>query len=262
MRRATAELKRRIHDEIADDLGRAIVSGRHLPGQSIPGEIAASQELGVSRNVYREAVRILAAKGLVESRQKAGTLVTPRDRWNLLDPAVISWLLADPDQPAFRDLLFELRMIIEPAAAALAAARRTQGDVRAIEAALADMRRELPDSPAGEQADERFHAAILSAGRNEIVSRLATIVAASVSFVAEYKRERHVCRDAWPDHKMLSDAIRDSRPGVAHDAMTQLIAHAREDVGEVGSVVPGPPDLTDAEATSHARRATERRSAT
>jgi DNA-binding FadR family transcriptional regulator len=229
VRRPSESRKERKHDQMARDLGTAIVAGRYQPGESIPGEIASSQQYKVSRNAYREAVRILAAKGLVESRQKAGTLVTPRDRWNLLDPEVVGWVLANHADGSFRDLLFELRMIVEPAAASLAAYRRNDADVLAMEEALASMGEAAPDSPEGEQADERFHAAILTAARNELLTRLASIVAASVSFVAEFKRTQHVTRDSWPDHKELFEAIKRGQPAEAHAGMIRLIAHARED---------------------------------
>src|SRR4051812_47479682 len=94
VRRPSEELKARLHQKMARDLGMKIVSGQYRPGESLPGEIAASQQHHVSRNAYREAIRILAAKGLVESRQKAGTLVTERGRWNLLDPDVLDWTLS------------------------------------------------------------------------------------------------------------------------------------------------------------------------
>jgi DNA-binding FadR family transcriptional regulator len=187
--------------------------------------------LNVSRNAYREAVRILAAKGLVESRQKAGTLVTPRTRWNLLDPDVLHWMLNDSGTPDFIGSLLELRSIVEPAAAALAAARRSDADVVLIERALNEMREHEPDSPAGEKADEQFHAAVLNAGGNELLCRLANIILVGVEFVAEYKRERSVDRDTWPDHKLLFDAIRDQDSEGAHGAMAGLIEHARSDLG-------------------------------
>ena len=217
MRRPSEALKKRIHDGLA----------------RLPGELAASRNFGVSRNAYREAVRILAAKGLVESRQKAGTLVTERDRWNLLDPQVISWMLSDRTETNFRDLLFELRAIVEPAAAALAAQRRSPDDLKAMNEALEVMRAHAPDSVEGELADERFHAAILAAGRNEIVARLASIIAASVAFVAEFKRERQISRDPWPDHMELFESIKRQEPDEAHAAMHRHIAHARDDLREV-----------------------------
>src|SRR4029434_6113896 len=80
----------RIHGTIARDLGIQIVSGRYQPGEVLDGEVAASDRLHVSRTAYREALRILAAKGLVESRPKTGTRVSPRPSWHLLDPDVLS----------------------------------------------------------------------------------------------------------------------------------------------------------------------------
>jgi DNA-binding FadR family transcriptional regulator len=229
-RRPTEELKTRLHQSLARELGMKIVSGEYRPGESLPGEIAASQTHRVSRNAYREAVRILAAKGLVESRQKAGTLVTERSRWNLLDPDVLDWTLSTNPAPSFSDALFELRSIVEPAAAGLAAQRRSEHDLAAMELALEEMRRYAPDSPEGEEADELFHEAIFAAAGNDVLRRLASIISASVKFVAEFKREQHIDRDTWPDHKALFEAIRFRRSGQAHDAMMFLIAHAREDV--------------------------------
>ena len=85
------------------------------------GEIEASEALGVSRTAYREAIRILAAKGLIESRPKAGTRVTQRSRWNLLDPDVLGWAFESEPDLDLLESLFELRNIVESAAAALAA---------------------------------------------------------------------------------------------------------------------------------------------
>ena len=90
----------------------------------------ATETLGVSRAAYREGVQVLIAKGLVESRPKAGTRVLPRDHWNLLDPDVLAWAFArEPDQRLI-DSLFELRGIVEPAAAALAAERTSREDLQ------------------------------------------------------------------------------------------------------------------------------------
>ena len=81
---------RRLHGAIAHRLGTAILSGQYAPGDVLPGEVAFAGELDVSRSAYREAVQVLTAKGLVESRTKAGTRVLPRHRWNLLDPDVLA----------------------------------------------------------------------------------------------------------------------------------------------------------------------------
>ena len=97
--RTEARKKLRLHGSIARDLGVQIVSGHYEPGHVLDGEIEASERLEVSRTAYREAMRILAAKGLVESRPKVGTRVSPQARWHLLDPDVLSWIFAgEPDE--------------------------------------------------------------------------------------------------------------------------------------------------------------------
>ncbi|MDI1296305.1 MAG: FCD domain-containing protein, partial [bacterium] len=163
----------RIHQQIARDLGTAILTGVHKPGELFEGEIEASDRLGVSRTAYREAVRILVAKGMLESRPKAGTRVLPRARWNVLDPEMLAWMFAGEPDPAFIRDLFELRGVIDPAAAEFAARRRTDEQVAIMEAALADMGRHGLSTPAGRAADQRFHNIILAATHNDALEALA-----------------------------------------------------------------------------------------
>ena len=127
---------RRLHETVTHDIGVAIVSGRYRPGDALSGEVASSEQLKVSRSAYREALRTLAAKGLVESRPKAGTRVSARARWNLLDPEVLAWFFETRPDEGFVNQLFELRMIVEPSAAALAAGRRTAAQLKSMAAAL------------------------------------------------------------------------------------------------------------------------------
>src|SRR6266542_3023286 len=123
----------RLHGMVARDLGVRIVSGVYLPGDLLDGEIDASGYLKISRTAYREAIRILAAKGLVEVRPKVGTRVTPRDHWHLLDPDVLSWMFEHEPDERLLESLFELRKVVEPEAAALAATRRTQAHLDKLE---------------------------------------------------------------------------------------------------------------------------------
>src|SRR5262249_8433243 len=151
----------RIHQSIARDLGVAILTGRYAPGAPFAGEIENAEALQVSRTAYREAVRILTAKGLLESKPKTGTRVTPRHPWALLDPDVLAWMFTDEPDEAFVQNLFELRGVIEPAAAALAAERRTRAQLEDMAQALAGMRAHGLAKPEGRAADQRFHKAIL-----------------------------------------------------------------------------------------------------
>lgn len=222
---------KRLHGSIAHALGVAIVTGRYKPGDTLPGEIEFSEQLNVSRTAYREAIRILAAKGLVESRPKAGTKVSDRSRWNLLDPDVLAWAFEtdEPSEAFIRDL-FELRLIVEPAAAGLAAERRTSGQLRRMEQALAAMTQFGLATPEGQAADRLFHQIILEATHNAPLFTLSSSIAAAVGWTTIFKqRKRELPRDPLPDHRVLYDAIAAASPGAARAAMTDLVRRALED---------------------------------
>ncbi|MFD1786328.1 FadR/GntR family transcriptional regulator [Sphingomonas floccifaciens] len=221
----------RIHGTIARDIGIEIVGGLRPPGSILGGEIETSEALGISRTAYREAIRILAAKGLVESRPKAGTRVTPRTRWNLLDPDVLAWAFEGEPDVGFIHDLFELRAVIEPAASAFAARRRTDADMAEMDAALADMARLGLGVAEGQAADQRFHRAILAAARNEPLAALASTVGAAVRWTTKFKFRKYASpRDPLPDHVAVRDAIAGGQPDAAHAAMADLLHLALVDM--------------------------------
>ncbi|MGY2051438.1 FadR/GntR family transcriptional regulator [Methylobacterium sp. JK268] len=221
---------RRIHGTVAHDLGIAILAGRYAPGEVLPGEIEFSEHLRVSRTAYREAIRILVAKGLVESRPKTGTRVSQRNRWNLLDPDILAWAFeADPSEAFIRDL-FELRLIVEPAAAALAAARRSAGDLARMGHALEEMAQFGLATDAGRAADQAFHHAVLEATRNASLIALSSSIAAAVTWTTIFKqRRRALPRDPLPDHRRLFEAIVAADPEAARAAMSDLVRLALAD---------------------------------
>lgn len=221
----------RIHGTIARAIGIEIVSGKRPPGSQFGGEIEESGIRGVSRTAYREAMRILAAKGLIESRPKAGTRVNPRSRWNVLDPDVLAWSFESAPQPDFVRGLFELRELIEPGAAALAADRRTKDHLVLLRAALDEMAKFPLETPEGQAADQRFHRTILAAAGNEPLAALASTISAAVHWTTRFKtREGPLQRDPLPDHERVCEAIvaRDTRK--AREAMRALIRSALKDM--------------------------------
>ena len=143
-----------------------IVSGMLRPGSVLDGEVEASGQRNVSRSAYREAVRILVAKGLVHSKPKAGTRVNERSAWHLLDPDVLSWIFQVEPDYALVYSLFELRKMVEPEAAALAAERRTPRQLKIMADALKAMSHEKTVDKEWREADEQFHAALLEASGN------------------------------------------------------------------------------------------------
>jgi DNA-binding FadR family transcriptional regulator len=214
----------RLHGTIARDIGVRIVSGKIPPGRVLNGEIEASERLKVSRTAYREAVRILAAKGLIESRPKLGTRVSQPQHWHLLDPDVISWIFSGTPDERLLAALFELRRIVEPAAAALAAQRRTAEQVQALRRALDQMAADTLASEEGRQADRNFHSILLEAAGNPFLASLESGVAAAVSWTTVFKqRKGPLPRDPLPDHERVYDAVASGDAEAAHESMTELV---------------------------------------
>lgn len=221
----------RIHGGIARAIGIEIVSGKRPPGSQFGGEIEESQIRGVSRTAYREATRILAAKGLIESRPKAGTRVNPRSRWNVLDPDVLAWSFESAPQPDFVRGIFELREMIEPGAAALAAERRTEDHLVLLRAALDEMAKFPLETAEGQAADQRFHRTILAAAGNEPLAALGSMIAAAVRWTTRFKtREGPLMRDPLPDHELVYEAIAARKTRGAREAMLALIRAALKDM--------------------------------
>jgi DNA-binding FadR family transcriptional regulator len=225
--KANARARRRslrLHGTIARDLGVLIVSGRYKPGELLNGEILASDRLHVSRGAYREAVRILAAKGLVESRPKVGTRISRPERWHMLDPDVLSWIFEFEPDEALLTSLFELRRIVEPEAAALAALRRTDAHLETMARALEDMAKHTLAVEAGRLADQEFHSALLRASGNAFLVSLTSGVGAAISWTTIFKqRDSPLARDPMPDHIRVYEAVRASDRDAAHKAMENLV---------------------------------------
>jgi DNA-binding FadR family transcriptional regulator len=227
----------RKHQSLARNLGIAILSGEFAPGDGLGGEIEQSEARGVSRTAYREAIRILIAKGLLESRPKAGTHVTERRRWNLLDPDVLEWMFEGPADERFIADLFELRGVIEPAAAALAALRHDDQDLALMDASLEGMRKHGLGTVEGQACDQEFHTALLDAARNEALASLATSVAAAVRWTTRFKQARQRRpRDPTPEHEAVRNAIASGAPQGAEAAMRELIRLALEDMPAMNQV--------------------------
>jgi DNA-binding FadR family transcriptional regulator len=230
----TARPAIRIPGKIAAEIGGKIVSGRLKPGTILDGEIEASDERKVSRSAYREAVRILIAKGLVQSRPKIGTRVTDPTLWQLLDPDVLSWIFAKEPPRELLESLFELRKLVEPEAAALAAERRSLEQVNRLGAALEIMARETLHTERGRLADKTFHGILLTASANPFLISLSSSVTAAVAWSTAFKeRTQRLRRDAVADHVKVYEAIAARSPSGARAAMIELIELAFSDAIQI-----------------------------
>jgi len=211
---------RTLGSEIAQDL---------IPvGATLPPEHDLESRFGVGRGVVREAVKTLAAKGLVSVRPRHGTQVLPRSDWSLLDRDVLSWLVSK-DEPN-RDVLLalqEVRLIIEPAAAALAAERATAKDRKRIMTALAAMEASH-DVPTAILADKAFHLAIIDATHNPVLQgfrgAIDTILSA-VFMVATGSPGWF--EENLPNHAVAARAISDGNAEKARVAMQQVLGYTQ-----------------------------------
>lgn len=221
----------RIHQTIAQELGIAILTGFYRPGDHMPGEIEQAATLGVSRTAYREAIRILIAKGLMESKPKSGTHVTARDRWNLLDPDMLAWMfMGEPDEQFIHDL-FELRNLLEPKAAELAAQRRSADQLESMRDAIEGMRLYGLATSEGRAADQKFHSVLLAATGNAAMATLASSIGAAVQWTTDFKqRASSHARDSLSEHVAVFAAIEAGNAEAARSTMTTLIQRAFEDM--------------------------------
>lgn len=162
----------RLHGSVAHKIATEIVGGTYAEGALLPNEENASAAYGVSRSAYREAVRTLAARGLVTATPKVGTKVAPRSAWRLLDPDVIAWHFEANCTAPFVRSLFEMRKVVEPSAAALAANRRDEEALSRLAEALARMARFAPQDRAWQLALLDFHRVILTSSGNEMLAAM------------------------------------------------------------------------------------------
>lgn len=211
-------------------IGVAIVTGEREPNAILPSEVELAEIYGVSRGVVREAIRILAAKGLVESRQKAGTRVRPRSDWLLLDPTLLAWMFEGAPPLGFVRSLFELRMIVEPAAAELAAQHRNARHLSRMGHALEQMEQFGLSTPEGQSADHAFHSTILESTGNELIVSLSASISAAVRWTTYFKyRTRILPRDPMPQHRALYEAIVNADGSAAKEATAVLVRQAQLD---------------------------------
>src|SRR5262245_6305813 len=219
-----------LHGQLVHAIGRQILGGKIRPGDVLPEQPG----LPASRTVVREAIKVLAAKGLVESRPRTGTRVRPRQAWHLLDPDVMAWQQDASLWVEFLRKLTEVRLIVEPPAAELAAQRASAAEVDTIDEAYRDMEASLDgheDYEAFDRADRRFHQAIVRACGNDLLERMGHVVVSAllVSFHAT-SRLPGSAKASLPMHRAILESIRNRNPRRAGQAMTRLV---RKTAGEI-----------------------------
>lgn len=211
---------------IAHDLGVAIVTGVYSENNPFPVEAELCKQFGASRTVLREAVKMLTAKGLLGARPRRGTWVQPEDRWNLLDPDVLGWLLERKFSPALLIEFSEIRLAVEPGAASLAA-RAGAADKAPVQRAIERMQAAERGEDDPLDSDIAFHVAVLRASKNRFYAQLTGLIATALRFsIRTTNRYKGVRLASVADRKKVADAILAGKPAQAEDAMRRLIEEA------------------------------------
>ena len=220
-----ATRRRGVFGMLVHDLGRRIVGGEFAPETVLPNEDDLVTRFEVSRTTFREAMKTLAAKGLVEIRPKTGTRVRRPEHWHHTDPDLMVWQYETGPSQRFLDALVDLRRVLEPAAAARAAERATPEEIELIAGAYQAMCDTIGDKAAHGEADRRFHTAIFAATHNFMLARMIDLIAIGIygntvsapdSIIAGQRR-------SLPYHATLLGAIRAGNPAAASAAAERLL---------------------------------------
>ena len=168
------------HAEVARTIGVDIIAGRYAEGMRLPGDAELIAMFEVSRPVLRESVKTLVAKGLLTTKARVGTVVRERGAWNMFDADVLAWHLDAGIDKRFLNDLAEIRLAVEPRAAALAAARRTEDDIVELRRSMARMRQEASDSMGFADADLALHVAVAKASGNLFMRSIGHVIEAAL----------------------------------------------------------------------------------
>jgi|HigsolmetaAR205D_1030408.scaffolds.fasta_scaffold00098_26 DNA-binding FadR family transcriptional regulator len=231
--RLHASKSRSKHDIIARTLGQEILRGIHAPGANLPSEAELLARFGASRTVLREAMKTLAAKGLVVLKTRVGTRVLNSSNWNFFDAELLAWRAEIGMDAQLRRSLTEIRRAVEPAAAALAAERRSRAEIARLRDCVRRMAASDDDAQSFAKADLEFHLMIGVASGNPLMRSLAAVIEAAL--VASFRENVPLAGDDLAEtargHDAIVDAIEARDPAAASAAMLRVIDMGQARIG-------------------------------
>jgi len=215
---------------VAEALSLRILGGDYPPARPLPNEPSLLAEFGVSRTCLREALQMLAAKGLVRSRPKLGTFVREPHDWNFLDADILRLRQRVVPKPVFLRELFSVRRMVEPETAALSAVNATPAMLAKMQIAVLDMARVSNGrDEALTEADVAFHRLLLAASGNALLSGLGACIEealrASISITSHPSVGSEFALDK---HLAVFEAVCDGNPGAARNNMVALLDMTEE----------------------------------
>ncbi len=230
-----SEIHPRARAEALDYILAKIFSGELKQGQAIPSETELTERCSVSRTAVREAIRFLSAKGIISGSSSMSTTVKPLSAWSLLDKEVLQWLRQSHYLTDILEHVLEVRLIIEPEAAALASVRASTSEIHDIEAALKRMesggKENQKDAVEG---DVQFHAAILKASDNLFLNGFKELFSLAIETTIRLTFEG--VKDTSPSikcHRELYEAIRSRDPIWARKVASKILDYSVQDMRDL-----------------------------
>src|SRR5882757_2192101 len=213
------------HAEVARSIGIDIIAGRYAEGTRLPGDAELIAMFAVSRPVLRESVKTLVAKGLLSTKARVGTVVLERGAWNMFDADVLAWHLDAGIDKRFLGDLAEIRLAVEPRAAALAAIRRSEADIVELKRAMDRMRSAASDSVGFADADLALHIAVANASGNLFMRSIGNVIEAALraSFLLSAPVESQDRDTVLLWHQRIVDAITAGEAEAAAAAIVEVI---------------------------------------
>ena len=232
------------HAEVSRSIGVDIIAGRYAEGARLPGDAELTAMFGVSRPVLRESVKTLVAKGLLTTKARVGTVVRGRAAWNMFDADVLAWHLDAGIDRRFLNDLAEIRLAVEPRAAALAAKRRSEEDIAELQRSMDRMRQETSESVGFAEADLALHLAVARASGNPFMRSIGHVIEAALrtAFMlsAPAGSEDREITLLW--HQKIVDSIAEGDADAAAEAMAFVIHNGmRRHKGTTAETAPTAP---------------------
>jgi GntR family transcriptional repressor for pyruvate dehydrogenase complex len=217
----------RLYEQIVEQIEQLVLDGKLHPGDQLPSERELAEQLNVSRTAVREAVKALREKGLVEIETGRGTFITHDVSKGLRHS--LDWMVRSGEGNRLADLV-QVRYILEPEIAALAAEMATQQEIKSLEYAVSVMDTALADADVYVEADLEFHLALATATQNKLIPRLIDPI---VDLLREQRKgiflvEGGAQRGQF-HHKRILDAIKKHDQKAAREAMQEHLAQVRQD---------------------------------
>lgn len=202
--------RRRLYEDIVDEIGKRIVSGVYSVGETLPSEEELCAEFDVSRTVIRDSIKVLTEKGIVRPKPRIGTIVQPREKWNQLDLDFLLWEYHRGNRFQVLQYATELRLFVEPDASAVMARRGSDEEIAAVRAAFAEMERAVAedDVQAFIDADKRFHTHIIEACANPLLTQINLTLQQFLSLSLEVTANLpDKAAESLPTHRAIVEAL-------------------------------------------------------